>query len=422
MKKYLPRLIEKTIVEKLEAKGCVSIVGPKWCGKSSTAKLFAKTIIELQKERVFTQYKELASLDENSLLRGEKPLMFDEWQKIPSIWDAIRANIDDTGERGQYIITGSAKPIDDKNRHSGTGRIVKVIMRTMSLWESQDSTGEVSLRSLFEDKPNTIYGNNNITLDKLAFLICRGGWPEVIFENEKLALGAAYDYIESLIDEDFVKQNDIRRDPERARLILRSYARLISSPSPLTKVQGYIYANDMTIDIRTVDSYITAFENLYIIEDVPCWNPKLRSKTAMRTTNIRQFVDPSIATAISGITPNDLIADLNTFGLMFKSLCIRDLRIYSQLIGGRVYQYHDADGLEVDVIIHISDGKWGAMEIKLGSPDAINEAAKHLLTFNDKLDSSQQSKPAFLAVITGTQIAYRRSDGVYVIPIGCLRD
>ncbi|GHU97845.1 ATPase AAA [Clostridia bacterium] len=422
MKEYLLRLIERTIADKLETKGCVAIEGPKWCGKSTTAKLFAKTVIELQRERVFTQYKALAALDEKNLLRGGKPLMFDEWQKIPSLWDAIRCDVDETRERGQYILTGSCKPIEDKERHSGTGRIVKIVMRTMSLWESKDSTGEVSLKSLFDEKPDNIYGKNDINLDRLAFLICRGGWPDIIFDREKLALDASLDYVESLITEDITKVDDVKRDPERARAILRSYARLISSPAPLTKVQSDVEANDMTIDKRTVDSYISAFEKLYVIEDVPCWSPKLRSQTAIRTTNIRQFVDPSVATAISGSTPNDLIADLNTMGLVFESLCVRDLRIYAQTLGGKVYQYHDADGLEVDVIVHVSDGKWGAIEIKLGSPDAIEDGAKHLLAFRDKIDSSKQSKPAFLAVVTGTQLAYRRPDGVYVVPIGCLKD
>jgi predicted AAA+ superfamily ATPase len=422
VKEYLPRLIEQTIADKLEAKGCVAIEGPKWCGKSTTAKLFAKTIIEFQRESVFKQYKALSALDEKSLLRGEKPLMFDEWQKIPSLWDAIRYDIDETRKRGQYILTGSCRPIEDPDRHSGNGRIVKIVMRTMSLWESKDSTGEVSLAELFNKKLDNIYGKNNINLDKLAFLVCRGGWPDIIFDRETLALSASFDYVESLITEDIKKVDDIKRDPERARSILRSYARLISSPATLTKVQGDVEANDMTIDKRTVDSYISAFEKLYVIEDVPCWSPKLRSQTAIRTTNIRQFVDPSVAVAISGTTPNDLIADLNTFGLVFESLCIRDLRIYAQTLGGRVYQYHDADGLEVDAIVHISDGKWGAIEIKLGSPEGIEEGAKHLLTFREKIDSNEQSKPAFLAVVTGTQLAYRRPDGVFVVPIGCLKN
>jgi predicted AAA+ superfamily ATPase len=421
MKEYLPRLIESTIADKLEAKGCVAIEGPKWCGKSTTAKLYAKTVVELQWEDVFKQYKALSEIDVKQLLRGEKPLMFDEWQKIPSLWDGIRADVDRTRERGQYILTGSAKPIEDKDRHSGTGRIVKIVMRTMSLWESRDSTGEVSLSELFDGKNESIYGKNNIDLARLAYLICRGGWPDIIFDREKIALEAAYDYMESLITEDIVKLDDVRRDPERARLILRSYGRLISSAAPLTKVQGDIQSNDMTIDRRTVDSYISAFEKLYVIEDVPCWSPRLRSATAIRTTNIRQFVDPSVAIAAGGIAPNDLIADLETMGVYFESLCVRDLRIYAQRLGGKIYQYHDADGLEVDCIVHISDGKWGAIEVKLGSEERINEGAKHLLALQKKLDAGY-SKPAFLAVVTGQQLAYRRPDGVYVIPIACLKN
>jgi predicted AAA+ superfamily ATPase len=401
--------------------GAVSIEGPKWCGKSTTAKRFAGTVVELQRPNMFELYKLYADTGDKNLFRGERPIMFDEWQKIPELWDHIRADIDDGGKRGQFILTGSAKPIEDKERHSGTGRIVKMVMRPMSLWESGDSTGEVSLAELFEGVKE-IGGKNDHDLDRLAFLVCRGGWPEIMFDKDRIALQAASDYVEGLVSEDITKVDDIKRNPARARAILKAYARNISTPARMSTIQKDIEANDAVLDLRTLDSYINAFEKLFVIEDVEAWSPSLRSKTVIRTTNTRQFADPSIATAVLNITPNDLIGDMNTFGLIFEAMAIRDLRAYAESMGGKVYQYHDASGLEADAVIHLNNGKWGAVEVKIGGDRHIEDAAKNLLALKAKVNTDKMKEPEFLMVLTGTQYAYRRQDGVLVVPIGCLRN
>jgi len=420
-RKYLSRLIEPIIEEKLKAKGCVVIEGPKWCGKSTTGKKFAKTIVELQKTAVYNLYRTFADMGDPNLFHGEKPLMFDEWQKIPELWDSVRAEIDDTGKRGLFILTGSTKPTEDIKRHSGTGRIVKLVMRTMSLWESNDSTGEVSLSKLLKGNHN-ISGKNKHTLNDIAYLICRGGWPEIMIDEKQRALSAAFDYVKTLIGEDITQVDDIKRNPQRAASILKAYARNISTAAKLSTIKSDVEANDDTIDPRTLDSYITAFEKLFVIQDIEAWSPRLRSKTTIRTANTRQFTDPSIATAILGITPNDLITDLNTFGLMFESMVTRDLGVYAECLGGKVYQYHDADGLEADAIIHFMNGTWGAVEIKLGGDKLIEEGAKSLIALRKKVNTTKMKEPSFLMVVTATQHAYKRPDGVLVVPIGCLKN
>ncbi|MDR0778033.1 MAG: DUF4143 domain-containing protein [Methanomassiliicoccaceae archaeon] len=421
MKQYLPRLLEVNIEEKMITKGCVVIEGPKWCGKSTTSKRFAETVVELQKPNIFRQYKTFADMGDENLFRGKRPIMFDEWQKIPELWDHIRADIDDGGKRGQFILTGSAKPVEDKERHSGTGRIAKLVMRTMSLWESGDSTGEVSLTKLFEGM-NDISGKNGLDLNRLAFLVCRGGWPGVMFDKDKIALRAAFDYVNVLLDEDIAKVDDIKRNPARARAILRAYARNISTPAKMSTIQRDVEANDNALDPKTLDSYINGFKKLFVIEDIEAWSPSLRSKTAIRTTNTRQFADPSIATAVMGITPDDLIGDLRTFGLVFESMAIRDLRVYAESMDGIVYQYHDANGLEVDAVIRLNNGRWGAAEVKLGGDEYIEDAVKNLLALKAKVNTEKMKEPVFLMVLTGTQYAYRRPDGVFVVPLGCLRN
>jgi len=421
VKQYIPRLLEATIEEKLDAKGCIVIEGLKWSGKSTTAKRFAKTVVELQKKKVLNEYRIFLDMDDENLFAGERPIMFDEWQRLTELWDYIRAEIDETGERGQFILTGSAKPIEDKERHSGVGRVAKIKMRTMSLWESGDSIGSVSLAELFEGV-SKVSGKNEHTLNRLAFLVCRGGWPDVMNDKEKIALQASFDYLDILLNEDITKVDNIVRDPKRAKAILKAYARNISTPARLSTVHRDVEPNDAVMDPKTLDSYITAFEKLFVIEDVEAWSPSLRSRTAIRTTNIRQLADPSLATAILEISPNDLISDLNTFGLIFETMVIRDLRVYAEWSGGKVFQYHDADGLEADAIIHLNNGKWGAAEIKLGGDDRIEEAAKNLLKLKEKVNTDKMKEPAFLMIVTGTQTAYKRPDGVLVVPIGCLKN
>lgn len=419
MKKYLPRLIENVIQREMAAVGCVAIEGPKWCGKSTTAERFAKTVVKLQDPIVFRQYEGLAATSRQHLLAGEKPLMFDEWQKIPELWDFIRANIDEIGGQGQYILTGSARPSDDEKRHSGTGRIAKATMRPMSLWESGDSTGEVSLNDLFDGKDD-VYGKARLGLDDLAFVTCRGGWPENVI-RPKQAMVLMNDYFKSLVSSDITGVDGIKRNPKRAAAILRSYARNISTFAANTTILDDIASNDASMDNKTFCSYITALEKLFVIENVSAWSPRLRSKSVIRATDKRQFVDPSVAVAALNASPKDLVHDLNTFGLFFESLCDRDLRVYSESINGELYHYRDGDGLEADAIVHLHDGRWGAIEVKVGG-NLIDEAAKNLLKLKAKVDSEKMSQPSFLMVLTGVQTAYKRQDGVLVVPVGCLKN
>lgn len=420
MSDYLPRLIESTITEQSEVMGCIVIEGPKWCGKSTTAKRFAKTVIELQREKTFEKYKLLASAGEyGQLLFGEKPLMFDEWQKLPSLWDTIRAEVDCTKVKGQFILTGSAKPKEDHQRHTGTGRMVKVVMRPMSLWESRESTGEVSLAALFRGETR-VKGNAKLDITRTAFVICRGGWPEAVGMNDKNALLAAKNYFKSLVEDDITGVDEIKRNPDRAKKILASYARQVSSLATIQTIKKDI--EEIDADEKTLNSYINAFKKLFVIEDVVAWSPKLRSKTAMRTAPKRQFVDPSVASLAIGASPGSLLDDVKTFGFLFESLCTRDLRVYAEKLGGTIYHYHDEKELETDIIIHLDNGDWGAVEVKLGSHQ-IDEAAKNLLKLRDKIDSEHMREPKFLMVLTGLDYAYRRSeDGVLVVPIGCLKD
>jgi predicted AAA+ superfamily ATPase len=419
----MPRLIESTITESMKINGCIVIEGAKWCGKSTTAGIFAKSTVKLQKPITFKQYKLLADIGDSNLLSGEKPILFDEWQKIPELWDYIRAEIDDTQSRGAFILTGSAKPVEDKNRHSGTGRIKKIVMRTMSLWESNESTGEVSLTSLFKGQVK-ISGKNKYKLKDIAYLLCRGGWPAAVTgQNKKLSLYHAIDYVESLINIDITDVDEIKRNPARARIILKAYARNVSTSAPMTTILKDIEANHAVADARTLDSYLNAFVKLFVIEDTEAWTPRLRSRTAIRTTNTRHFSDPSIAAAILNATPDDLMNDLSTFGLLFENFCLRDLKAYMQVLGGQAFTYHDKDGLEADVIVHLNNGQWGAIEIKLGGETLINEGAKNLQMLAKKVDTEKMNVPSFLMVITATdEFAYRRPDGIFVVPIGCLKN
>lgn len=419
---YLPRLIEKTITESMKTNGCIVIEGPKWCGKSTTSERFAKSVIKLQKPATYKQYRILADIGDDNLLSGEKPVLFDEWQKIPELWDYVRNYIDETSGKGLFILTGSAKPIEDKERHSGIGRMKKIIMRTMSLWESNESSGEVSLRNLFDNTKN-VSGKNRYQLKDIAHIICRGGFPSAVIEKDKdISLNYAKDYVNTLVSTDITSVDDIKRNPKRARAILKSYARNISTPAKMTTILRDVESNTDTQDIRTINSYIDAFSKLFVIDETESWTPKLRSKTAIRTTSTKHFVDPSIATAILDANPNDLIQDLNTFGLLFENLVIRDLKIYTQSLDGNVYNYRDKSGLEADAVIHLNDGRWGLIEIKLGGETLINEGALTLTKLKEVIDQDKMNKPAFLAIITATDsFAYKREDGIYVIPIACLK-
>ena len=348
--------------------------------------------------------------------------MFDEWQTIPRLWDYIRAEVDRRGGKGHFILTGSAKPPEACGRHSGIGRMKRIVMRPMSMFESGDSECTVSLNELFSDPNAHISGRSKHLISDVAKILCRGGWPEAVTEsNEKVAAQLAVNYVNGLTDSDIVTVDGIKRNSLRARSVLRSYARLISSSAPISVVAKDVELKQAVADARTVDSYVNAYRKLYVIEDVGAWSPKLRSKATVRQSDTRQFVDPSIAAAALGARAEDLVKDLNTYGLLFESLVIRDLRVYSGVLGGAVYNYRDSVGLEADAVIHLDNGKWGAVEVKLGGEEAVNRGARSLQLLRDKVDTEEMNPPAFLAVVTGFGFAHRRADGVYVVPIGCLR-
>jgi predicted AAA+ superfamily ATPase len=422
MSKYLDRLIDEVIADSLKVAGFVVIDGPKWCGKSTSAKRFAKTIIDLESPVIFTKYKIFSDTGDKMLLRGEHPIMFDEWQKIPDIWSYIRGAVDVLDGKGHFIITGSAKPIEDRNRHSGIGRMKRVVMRPLSLFESNESEGSVSIKELFENGVARTGGHPKHNFADIARFLCRGGWPDAVMErDEKASMEIAINYVNEFLSADIVSVDGIKRNTSRARQILRAYARIISSTASVSSVLKDVELKEMVTDPRTVASYINAYRKLYVIEDVEAWLPMIRSKSTIRSSATRQFVDPSIAAAVLGAKPQDLIWDLDTFGALFESLVVRDLRIYAEKNEGSVYSYHDSLGLKADAIIDLNNGKWGAVAVKLGGEEAVNKAAKNLIKLRDKIDKSEES-PSFLLVITATGFAYRRPDGVQVVPIGCLKD
>lgn len=419
---YLSRLIETNIEEKLRYIGALQIEGPKWCGKSTTAARYAKTIISLQDPTVYQRYRVFASTSKEDLLYGEKPILFDEWQKIPEIWDYIRLDIDNhQGTAGRYLLTGSAKPISDQNRHSGAGRIAKIIMRPLSLFESNHSTGEVSLKELFNNINYHVRGTSNLTIQNQVELVCKGGWPGIQTLPTKLALDYLQDYFTSIMDTDITNVDGISRNPNRARAILRSYARNIST---LTDYQTMIRDLENVgegVDKTTFSSYVGAFEKLFIIENVEAWTPKLRSASRIRMSPKKQFVDPSLAALALNASPTELIEDMETFGFFFESMVSRDLRVYLEGINGRLYHYRDKNDLEVDCIIKLDDSRWAAVEVKVGG-NQLDKAAKNLIKLKSKIDTDHMKEPSFLMIIYGGTSAYKRPDGVYVVPIGCLRD
>lgn len=423
MKEYIPRIADSILRDKLESKGAVLIAGPKWCGKSTTALQQAKSVVFMQDPRHQEQNIMLAQADSHLFLQGEVPRLIDEWQTIPFIWDAIRFEVDRRDEFGQFILTGSAVPADeDKIQHSGIGRITRMLMRPMSLYESGDSNGSVSLSALFSGT-SQVTGISGKGLMDIAFALCRGGWPKAIGQKEKVALQQAIDYYDGLVLSDVSHVDGVRRDPERIRLLLRSYARHVSTQATITTIRNDMLANDSSsLDEDTISSYIKALKKLYVVEDLPAWNPNLRSKAAVRTSDTRHYVDPSIACAALGLGPQDLINDLKTFGVLFESLCIRDLHVYAEKLDGRIYHFRDSAGLEADAVIHLRNGAWAPVEVKLFSNDRIEEGAKNLIKLSEMVDTTKMKKPSFLMVLTGTEYAYRRPDGVYVVPISCLKD
>lgn len=417
---YRPRIIDSLLKDKLKSAGAVQLKGPKWCGKTSTAAKIAKSAVFMQDPDSSANLIALANSKPSVLLEGQTPRLIDEWQMAPQIWDAVRYAVDQQNKRGLFILTGSSTPKNKyEPKHSGVGRIARLNMKTMSLFETQESTGEVSLQELF-DKNSKVAALANFDIQQIAHAICRGGWPASVVErNPKIALSMAKDYVEELIDCDIEEMDDKTRNKTWMRRLLQSYARNISTESSLSTI-----ANDMhglELSRGTISDYIDALTRACVIDDIPAWAPRMRSKTAIRTTSTHHFCDPSIAAAMLGATPEKLIFDFETFGLLFESLCVHDLRVYVDKLGGEVYHYRDKSGLECDAVIELNDGRWALIEVKLGSTQ-IETAANNLKKLSSKIDKKNQGEPAFLMVLTGTQAAYTREDGVQVVPLSVLKD
>lgn len=417
---YFPRLCDKLLKRQLESSGAVLVEGPKWCGKTSTSRESAKSILYMQDPDRGPGYIRLADTMPSQLLQGEKPRVIDEWQEAPVLWDAVRFDVDKTNLRGQYILTGSAVPKeDDMPKHTGTGRISRLKMRPMTLFESRESNGSVSLKELFDGKTD-IFGENPLSIPDLATALCRGGWPNAVASDDRSSM-TARNYVDAVVNYDIQRVDGIERNPFRARTLLRSYARNISTMAAISTIMADVKANDTSISENTVYSYVNALRKIFLIEDIPAWKPSLRSKSAIRTSDKRQFVDPSIATAVMQADPGSILMDFEYFGFLFESLVTRDLRVYTQMLDGDIFHYRDKDNLEADLIIRLYDGRWAAVEVKLGSKE-IDDGAGHLIELSKKVDTSKVGEPAFLMVVTGGQFAYRRDDGVLVVPIGCLKD
>lgn len=417
----MPRVIDKELKDYLDVFGAVLITGPKWCGKTTTAKQHAKSILDLQDEDQLKNNLLIAEEKISLLLKGDNPRLIDEWQTIPRLWDAVRSEVDKRGESGLFILTGSTTVDNTLIKHSGAGRIARLKMRTMSLYEQNLSTGEVSLGALFEGTQE-IFGTSKIGYSELAEAVVRGGWPDTIGKTNNQAHILMSGYCTTITESDVSTVDGKQRDGVRTALILRSLSRGISSPVNNSAVEGDVYKTQgISIHRNTISDYIAALEKIHVVDDLPAWCPNLRSKTAIRTAATRHFIDPAIAAYFLDASSEDLEYDPRTFGLLFESMAIRDLRAYVQAMDGTVYHYRDGDGLEADAIVHLKNGKWGAFEIKLGSY-SISEAAENLKRLRGKIDIEREHPPSFLAIITGTEQAYTREDGIHVIPLGCLKD
>lgn len=421
MKDYIPRIYDLVLKKRLSSKGAVLIEGPKWCGKTTTALQQSNSVKYMQDPTTRAQNIQLASIAPGILLEGETPLLIDEWQIAPALWDAVRFEVDKRGDFGQFILTGSAVPADlSEVYHSGTGRISRMKMRTMSLYESGESNGGVSLSDLFDSGSLPVVKAED-DLTELAFLTCRGGWPKAIEQSDDVALRQAIDYVDAVATIDISRVDKTKRNSQIAYALLRSYARMVSSQGSYSSMREDLVKSGLSVSEKTFLEYIEALQQIFVVDDIPAWNPNLRSKTAIRTTPTRHFVDPSIGTAALGIGPNDLINDLNTFGLMFEDLCVRDLRVYADALDGEVCHYRDKSGLECDIVLRLRSGKYGLVEVKLGGESLIEEGAKNLLALSEKIDEKKMSKPSFLMILVGIgQFSYTRDDGVMVVPVRAL--
>jgi predicted AAA+ superfamily ATPase len=416
---YISRISDSLLKELLESTGAVLVEGAKWCGKTQSSLQVANSVVYMQDPDEGPGYLAMADTKPSLLLEGETPLLLDEWQMAPVLWDAVRFAVDKRGLMGQFILTGSATPRDNQTAHSGTGRIARMLMRPMSLYESNESNGKVSIKDLFEGKTD-IGAKSTLTIEQIAHAICRGGWPAAVI-SVKQSPRIAMNYVDAIINLDVQRVDGVEKDPERVRVLLQSLSRNISTLATAKTIMDDMQVNESSITDKTLSSYLNALRRIYVIEDVPAWQPSLRSKTSIRTTNKRQFVDPSIATAAMRTNANGILRDFGTFGFLFESLCTRDLRVYAQACDGAVFHYRDKSELESDLVIKLHDGRWAAVEVKLGMKQ-IEEAAANLIKLRQKIDTEKMNQPSFLMVLTGGQVAYKRSDGVLVVPIGCLRD
>ena len=424
MKAYNKRIADDILKRKLEGIGAVLIEGPKWCGKTTTAEQIAASVLYMDEPDKKEQNIRMADISPQTLLAGDTPRLIDEWQVAPKLWDAVRFEVDHRDDLGQFILTGSAVPVETKEiTHSGTGRFSWLTMRTMSLYESGDSTGDVGIGDLFAS-PDQINGRSSLDIDRLAFLVCRGGWPAAIKLKGDIALERASDYYYGVVNSDINRADGVQKNPERVMKLMRSLARNQGTQTAISVISKDVFANgEGSVNEDTISKYITALKKIFVVEDMPAWNPNLRSKTAIRSSDTRYFTDASIAVAALGIGPKNLIADLNTFGFLFETMAVRDLRVYADALKGSVYHYRDKSGLECDAVIVLKDGSYGLVEIKLGGDKLIEEGASSLKTLKNKIDTDKMNEPSFLMVLTGLgDYAYRREDGVYVVPIGCLKN
>lgn len=423
---YRHRIMDGLLRKTLQAKGAVLIEGPKWCGKTTTAEEIASSKIMLARADVKNNFKNLLEIDIDIALTGDTPMLIDEWQTVPKLWDAVRYTVDHRRKMGQFILTGSAVPDKEAEKeieHSGTGRFAWLTMRPMSLYESGESNGKVSLGDLFSGKEK-ILEKNELKLPDIAFLICRGGWPMSVGLEREAALEQAFDYYDAVTKEDIVRVDGVKRASARVQRLMRAYARHQGTQVSIATLKDDLKNNDISsLDEDTISSYLDALRKIFVVEDMPAWNPNLRSKTAIRTTDTRYFIDPSIATAALGLGPEDLMNDLNTLGLLFETMCARDLRVFADALHGNVYHYRDKSGLECDAVVHLRNGQYGLVEIKLGGESLINDGVATLNSLAAEIDTSRMKAPAFKMILTATgEYAYRRpDDGIFIVPIGCLK-
>ena len=425
MKDYFKRICDGVLAEELAGMGAALVQGPKWCGKTTTCEQLAKSFLYMNDPKRRSQYLQMAESDITELMAGDRPRLIDEWQDAPQFWDAVRYYVDHEDGCGQFILTGSAVPPDGADiSHTGTGRIAEITMRPMSLWESRESEGSVSLGALFDGQGFAGARGPDYSLRDMAYLLCRGGWPQAVKQTGARALRRAFNYYDAVVKSDIKRADKSIHDPERVSRLMRSYARLQGTQSGLKSIKLDMRANDSkTLDEDTVSTYIKALKKIFVVEDMPAWCPNLRNKAVIRTSDTRYFVDPSIAVAALGAGPQNLMDDLRTFGFLFEAMAVRDLRCYAQALDGWVSHYHDGSGLECDAVIHLRNGAYGLVEVKLGGDSLIAEGAENLNEFNRKIDVKKMRDPAFKMILVATgEFAYRRKDdGIVVCPIGCLR-